>query len=271
MTPEVESAPGLAPFELDDGDPDVGDLFVLSVVVPPLADLDADAVADLDADVLADLGADEDVEAGGVVLALADVWAGWGVVHGVVVLGALAVFLLDALAEAEVAVLAGLLAVLSLVFVLAGLLAAVLPGLGLVPTGLLAAVSLGLGLLAAGLLAWVTLGEAALVCLFEGDGETVGGGHEVGVALRSLMALLLWLRPLAEDAIGLADPAAFPPPVVLGGASAWEPSWRKASRSGGTARATPIANTAQAMARAGRSSPSRQSRCCRRGWPRSAP
>ena len=41
------------------------------------------------------------------------------------------------------------------------------------------------------------------------------------------------------------------------------PSWTKASRSGGTARATPMANTAQATARAGRSSPYRQSRGCR--------
>jgi hypothetical protein len=41
------------------------------------------------------------------------------------------------------------------------------------------------------------------------------------------------------------------------------PSWMKASRSGGIASATPMANTAQAAARAGRSTPYRQSRCCR--------
>jgi hypothetical protein len=34
-----------------------------------------------------------------------------------------------------------------------------------------------------------------------------------------------------------------------------EPNWTMASRSGGTARATPMANTAQAIARAGRNSP----------------
>jgi hypothetical protein len=42
-----------------------------------------------------------------------------------------------------------------------------------------------------------------------------------------------------------------------------EASWPKASRSGGTASATPMANTTHAAARAGRSSPYRQSRCCR--------
>ena len=41
------------------------------------------------------------------------------------------------------------------------------------------------------------------------------------------------------------------------------PSVTKASRSGGTARATPMANTAQAAARAGRSHPYRQSRSSR--------
>jgi hypothetical protein len=40
--------------------------------------------------------------------------------------------------------------------------------------------------------------------------------------------------------------------------------WTKACRSGATARATPMANTTQAIAMAGRSSPSRQSR----GWRR---
>jgi hypothetical protein len=42
-----------------------------------------------------------------------------------------------------------------------------------------------------------------------------------------------------------------------------EPRLTKAWRSGGTARATPMANTAQAAAIAGRSHPYRQSRCCR--------
>jgi hypothetical protein len=40
--------------------------------------------------------------------------------------------------------------------------------------------------------------------------------------------------------------------------------WTKACRSGATARATPMANTTQAIAMAGRSSPSRQYR----GWRR---
>jgi hypothetical protein len=42
-----------------------------------------------------------------------------------------------------------------------------------------------------------------------------------------------------------------------------EPRLTKAWRSGGTDRATPMANTAQAAASAGRSHPYRQSRCCR--------
>jgi hypothetical protein len=41
-----------------------------------------------------------------------------------------------------------------------------------------------------------------------------------------------------------------------------EPIWSMASRVGGNARTTPTANTAQAIARTGRSRPSRQSR----GW-----
>jgi hypothetical protein len=47
-------------------------------------------------------------------------------------------------------------------------------------------------------------------------------------------------------------------------------SWPKASRSGGIASATPMAKTAQAAARAGRSSPYRQSRCCCRTRPPAA-
>jgi hypothetical protein len=41
-----------------------------------------------------------------------------------------------------------------------------------------------------------------------------------------------------------------------------DPRLTKAWRSGGTAKATPMANTAQAVASAGRSHPYRQSRCC---------
>jgi hypothetical protein len=83
------------------------------------------------------------------------------------------------------------------------------------------------------------------------------GGHAVAVPLT-------W-------AVG-APPGTAPPPAVFIGVPApagpstpWllleveiptaEPSWTMASRSGGTARAIPMANTAQATARAGRNSP----------------
>jgi hypothetical protein len=55
-----------------------------------------------------------------------------------------------------------------------------------------------------------------------------------------------------------------PPPVLeLEIPTTAEPSWTNASRSGDTASTMPMANTAQAAAMAGRSSPYRQSRCCR--------
>jgi hypothetical protein len=87
----------------------------------------------------------------------------------------------------------------------------------------------------------------------------------------------------AEELPGLTPPVDAPPwvpdpvrlgtpPPVLGLGLGVElelenptavPIETKAPRSGGTARATPMANTTQAAARAGRSSPYRQSRCCR--------
>jgi hypothetical protein len=90
----------------------------------------------------------------------------------------------------------------------------------------------------------------------EGDGQAVG-------------CALLWLD---DAAAGPAPPfpelAALPEPSRLGAfplalddeIPTAEPSWTKASRSGGRARTTPMANTAQAAARIGLSSPSRQSR-----------
>lgn len=149
---------------------------------------------------------------------------------------------------------------LGLVLLLAGLLV-VPPAAGLL-----------LVLPVAGLVSWVALGVARLAG-FEAEGEGLDG-HAVGFALLSLMALLPWLRPVAEDPMGLPAPAALPAPLLLllcGASPAAVPSWMKASRSGGTARATPMANTAQAMARAGRSSPSLQARGCRCLSPRPAP
>lgn len=186
---------------------------------------------------------------------------------------ALTVFLLAALALADAEDVVAVFVALTLVLVLAvlaGLVAVVPPGLVLALAGLpLVSPAAGLPLvsLAGGLVAWVTLGVTDLVAPAGCDGEALVGAHVGGFGLCPPMAVLPWVRPVGEDAIGLPVPATLPPPppLLLCGASADEPSWMKASRSGGTAMATPIANTAQAMARAGRSSQSR------REWPRSAP
>ena len=87
--------------------------------------------------------------------------------------------------------------------------------------------------------------------------------HAVTVALGRLLGMLLGLIPPADEDNGWPAPAR-----TLGSLlPLWEvviptavPKWTKTWRSGGTARATPTANTAKAAARAGRSSPSRQSR-----------
>jgi hypothetical protein len=95
---------------------------------------------------------------------------------------------------------------------------------------------------------------------------------EVG-DMQTVACALLWLADeLEEPAPPFAEPAALPAPFRLG--VPWlgleeviptaELSETKASRSGGSARTTPMANTAQAPARIGLSSPSRQSRCCGR-------
>ncbi len=147
-------------------------------------------------------------------------------------------------------------------------------GLVLSPAGLLVPPAAGLLLVlpVAGLVAGVAFGVTRVAGAFEADGAALDG-HTVVFALLWPMALLLWLRPVAEGAIGLPVPAAVPAPLLLllcGPSPAAVPSWMKASRSGGTAMATPTANTAQAMARAGRSSLLLQSSGCR-AWPRSAP
>ena len=124
----------------------------------------------------------------------------------------------------------------------------------------------------AGVLVGVTVGVsdllrsefAGLVAAPVDDGET--DTHAGGSPL----------LPAAEVPPGPAPPAAglawVPPPFRLGalppGLELENPTalpnwWTKASRSGGNASATPMANTTQAAARAGRSSPYRQSRCCR--------
>jgi hypothetical protein len=142
--------------------------------------------------------------------------------------------------------------------VLAG---AVLPlGLALLLLG-----GLELVLLPAGLVlvtAGVTVGLTDLLALAEGDGEEPDG-HAGGIARTWLLAMLLELTGLTDEVCGLPTPAPLGAPLLLWGeevSPTAEPSWTKAWRRGGTARATPTANKTQAAARAGRSSPSRQSR-----------
>jgi hypothetical protein len=151
---------------------------------------------------------------------------------------------------------------LALAVLVVVLVAVVLPvGLALLLAGLaLVLLSAGLLAVAAGLA--VGLGDLLASC--EGDGVELGG-HEVTVVLARLLGRLLGLAPPADELIGLApDPSV---PVVPGVPRAVvnptaEPICPKACRSGGTASVTPMANTAQAAARADRSSTSRRSR----GW-----
>jgi hypothetical protein len=111
----------------------------------------------------------------------------------------------------------------------------------------------------------------------EGTGATAGAWD--GLWLVSVVPVTplplsgLWLTGLGTgwpDAVApvmaLADPLfALPPPVLeLCPDSTEELSWTMAWRSGGTARATPAANSAQANASAGRSIMSRRSQRVRR-------
>jgi len=170
------------------------------------------------------------------------------------------VALLLAVAEADVVAL----------FV--GLLVAVAVAVAVaVPVAL--SLSLGLSLpVAAGLLlvpplaalvvvdAGVTLGVTDLLVALAAGDDVGLGGHAVGPALLGLMAVLLWLRPPADEPAGLPVPATLGvPPVLCEVIPADWPSWTRAWRVGGSSRAMPTANRAQAIARVGRSSPSRQS------------
>ena len=108
------------------------------------------------------------------------------------------------------------------------------------------------------------LGCANLLAAETADGEGLGG-HAVRVGLWCAVGAPLWLPP-PSDKPGTPVPAAFPPPLapLLVVSPTAVLNWTSASCSGGIARAIPMANTAQAIARAGRSSPSRQSRGERR-------
>jgi hypothetical protein len=217
-----------------------------------------------------------DVDAGVLALGVA-VLVGWGLAlsltQGVpvavaVVLPALFAALLLAVAEADVLALFVGLLVASAVAVAVALLVALLLLLGLAL--LLLAAGLLLVLPLAGLVTEPgegTLGVADLPALAEWDGAGVGE-HTAGLALLGPTAVLPWLRPPAAAPAGLPGPAWLGVPAVLREVipADWL-SWTRAWRIGGTARATPMANKAQAIARVGRSSPSRQSR----GWRRACP
>ena len=115
-----------------------------------------------------------------------------------------------------------------------------------------------------------TLGAALLdLADLDAPADEEGGGQAVACAL-------LWLADELEGtAPPFAEPAALPEPARLGVSSLGleveiptaDPSETRASRSGGSARTTPMANTAQAAARTGLSRPSRQSRGRCREWP----
>jgi hypothetical protein len=138
-----------------------------------------------------------------------------------------------------------------------------------VPVAVALALSLGLLLLVLAL-GWLltefagdALGDAELVDLAAADDEL--DGHTVTCALLGAAELVPWLPPPAAEPGWLADPlrlGASWPGLELEIPTA-EPSWTKAWRSGGSASATPMANTAHAAATAGRSHPYRQSRSCR--------
>ena len=208
----------------------------------------------------------------GVVALAVFVAAGVEVWHGF----AIAVAWLVALAEAVAMAVAVAVAVAVSEAVVVGLPVAVPVGLAVAVAVLVAVVlSLGLVVLTAGLPlvlldglvaervaepAGAALGETDVVAVYEGDGE--GLEHAVTVALAWLLGKLLGLGLPAEVPICWPDPSVPWAPLLL-----WEvanptaePSWTKACRSGGTARATPMANTAQAAARPDRSKPTRQSR-----------
>ena len=143
---------------------------------------------------------------------------------------------------------------------------------GRAAAGRAAAAGLPLGGLVNGVAgAGVTLGVTGLVDLAAADDEEVDW-QAVGFSLLRPAKVRSWLAAPPDECTRLPDPAALPPPLALEEEiPTAEPSWTKASRSGGTAKEIPMANTAQATARAGRSSPYRQSRGCRPAPPVPAP
>jgi hypothetical protein len=118
-----------------------------------------------------------------------------------------------------------------------------------------------------GLLAGVPLGASDLagVADLAAEDDCESGPHEVVGLPLWVAEVPPWPVPPAPELYWVPAPLTLgtPLPVLELEIPTAEASWPKASRSGGTASATPMANTTHAAARAGRSSPYRQSRCCR--------
>jgi hypothetical protein len=190
-----------------------------------------------------------------------------GLSQGVAVASAvfLPVALAFAVAEADADAEAVVVAVLVPVALAVGVLVVLALPVGLALLAVLALVLLLAGLVAEA--AGLAPGLVDLLALFNGDGDELDG-HAVAFVLVRLLGILLGLAPPADELIAVADPSVPWGPLLLllllAVNPTAEPICPKAWRSGGTARTTPMANTAQAAARPDRSSPSRQSR----GWRR---
>jgi hypothetical protein len=153
-----------------------------------------------------------------------------------------------------------------------------------VPVAEVLPLSLGLPLVAP-LLPGLPLGTPLDGAVPEPVGGTLGSAlldladlDALGDGQAAVACALRWLADEREEPAApppLAEPATLPAPFRLGVPALGleeviptaDESETKASRSGGRARTTPMANTAQAAARAGLSSPSRQSRGRCRPWP----
>ncbi|MGH3197689.1 MAG: hypothetical protein ACRDNT_17520 [Streptosporangiaceae bacterium] len=246
VVPADEVLAGLTVARFEATEPGVDELGVDAL---PLADVDADAVVLGLAVVL--VGVEVGLEHEGVPVALAVAFAFVPVALVLAVAEALPVAVPLALTVAAV-----LVAVLAVVVVLPGLAlpVAALP-LVLVLAGLVTGTS-GVG-----------VGLDDLPLFVEGDGEALGVHAVAGVRPAEVPA---GLGPLAGALARVPVPAGFPTPLPLPLAEeevvipTAEPIWSMASRVGGNARTTPTANTAQAIARTGRSRLSRQSP----GWRR---
>ena len=215
---------------------------------------------------LADVDADEVACGSSAVLVGVAVAAGL-LPQGLSVASAVAL-LPDALTFAEAEAVAEGDVVAVLVAVLVGLAVAVLVAVAVpveLAPPLAGLVVSSAGLVAEALAAGVALGLAELAASSEGDGEVLGE-HVATVALVWLLGMLAGVAPPADVPIGLPAPSVPWTPLLLCEEviPTTVPSWTKAWRSGGNASVTPMANTAQAAAKADRSSPSRQFR----GWVR---